>query len=368
MRSKRQTWRWRFPLPRWPHERRARRGCDGPDCSRGAEHQQTGARRRRRRARQLPSLVRQGARARRILDHDRPWRARPRSSAPQGVARPPPFGRWPVSNSSTRVGCWWAVTTSPTRRPTVAISGSTAVPPAPGTRPPPAPPPAAPPPGGTAGAGTAGAGGTPTGRGTASGPGTWPDPPGQPRDQGQAQPGRQAPSPAASSPAASGSQPAASPCGPSAAAAPVPRGPSRRVTVVPAIPSRRPISRSLTPAARHCRARSSGPPSSSGGRPGPAASPAPASHPAAPPRAASIRTVTTGRQRDPLPAEPGQPHRRDREVPHHHVRLGVLRQHRRADHHQAPPGGPLQCRPQGSGMPSSIARVTARMPRTLPLI
>ncbi|HTP15472.1 MAG TPA: hypothetical protein VMK13_06505, partial [Streptosporangiaceae bacterium] len=38
---------------------------------------------------------------------------------------------------------------------------------------------------------------------------------------------------------------------------------------MPAMPSRRPISRSLTPAARHCRARSSASPSSSGGRPGP---------------------------------------------------------------------------------------------------
>ena len=46
--------------------------------------------------------------------------------------------------------------------------------------------------------------------------------------------------------------------------------------------------------------------------------------------------------RDPRAPEPRQPCRRDREVPHHHVGLGVLRQHRRPDHHRAPAGRSLQ--------------------------
>ena len=296
------------------------------------------------------------------------------------VAYPSPMQALTAASSRAAAGCPPAAPAStfgaPARAPNACSSiapayrdrtrPSATAPPAPGTRPPPAPPPAAPapPPGGTAAA--AGAGGTPGGPGTASGPGTGPaSAAAAGAGAGSAaQPGSFPAAPAASSTLTSGSQPAASPCRPSGAAASAPRGPSRRPAVVPAIPSRRPISRSLTPAARHCRARSSASPSSVRGRPGPGCF----TSACEPSRSAAACNVDTyGADRPNTSATRVPPNPASRAVVTAKFRITTsdpaysastadptITAHR--------PAARSRCRSQGSGMSSSIARATARMP------
>src|SRR6266571_2828155 len=304
------------------------------------------------------------------------------------VAYPSPMQALTAAISRAAAGCPPAAPAStfgaPARDPNACSSiapayrdrtrPSATAPPAPGTRPPPAPPPAAPapPPGGTAaagggggggGGGGTGAGGTRGGPGTASGPGTGPASAAASGTAAgsAAQPGS---FPAASSTLTSGSQAAASPCRPSGAAASAPRGPSRRPAVVPAIPSRRPISRSLTPAARHCRARSSASPSSVRGRPGPGCF----TSACEPSRSAAACNVDTyGADRPNTSATRVPPNPASRAVVTAKFRITTsdsaysastadptITAHR--------PAARSRCRSQGSGMSSSIARVTARMP------
>ena len=147
------------------------------------------------------------------------------------------------------------------------------------------------------------------------------------------------------------------------------RGPSCRLTVVPATPSRRPISRSLTPAARHALARSRSSAPTSGGRPGPACF----TSAAGPSRAAAACSVDTYAADSPNTSAtrfPENPARRTTVTAKFRITVSdpaysastadpTITRHRPPDR--------SRCRSLGSGMSPSIARVTARMPAPYPL-
>src|SRR5487761_1395393 len=208
------------------------------------------------------------------------------------------------------------------------------------------------PPGGTApapGTGTAagaGAGGT----GTASGPG-----PGA---------GSFPAAPLASSSLTSASQPAASPSGSLVPAGSGTCGPRRRPAVVPATPSRRPISRSLTPDARNCRAFSSTSPSSVRGRPGPARFTSAAD----PSRCAAACSVATYAADSPNTSATRLPPNPDRRA----TVIAKFRSTTSVSAYSASTAAPTiirhrspecsRCRPRGSGMSSSIACTMGRIP------
>ena len=134
--------------------------------------------------------------------------------------------------------------------------------------------------------------------------------------------------------------------------------------MVPAISSRRPISRSLTPAARHCRARSSASPSSSAGRPGPGCLTS-AREPSRSAAACSVDTYGADRPNTSATRFPLNPASRIVVTAKFRITTSgsaysdstaepTITRHR--------PPARSRCRSQGSGMSSSIARATARMP------